>query len=93
MRQNVPAEPAFRGAPTRFSPRSGRGHFPAKAYSNSVPTALIVIGAVLIVFTFLAAFTIYGELSVVAGVACIAIGAVLLGRRSSGRGAGQPHRH
>jgi len=58
-----------------------------------VPTALIVIGAVLIVFTFLAAFTIYGELSAIAGVACIAIGAILLGRGSSGRAAGRPRRH
>jgi hypothetical protein len=38
-----------------------------------VPAALIGIGAVLIVFTFLLAFTIYGELSAVAGVACIVI--------------------
>ena len=52
-----------------------------------MPAALISIGAVLIVFTFLLAFTIYGELSAVAGVACIVIGAVLLGRRSSGQGA------
>jgi membrane-bound ClpP family serine protease len=58
-----------------------------------VPAALIGIGAVLIVFTFLLAFTIYGELSAVAGVACIVIGAALLGRRSSGRGAGQPRQH
>jgi len=57
-----------------------------------VPTVLIVLGAVLAVFAFLAAFTIYGELSAVAGVACIAIGAVLLGRRSSARGAGQTRR-
>ena len=91
--ERVSCRPGVRCAPTRFSSRSGRGHFPAKAYSSSVPTALIAIGAVLIVFTFLAAFTIYGELSAVAGVVCIAIGAVLLGRRSSGRGAGQPHRH
>ena len=55
-----------------------------------MPVALISIGAVLIVFTLLAAFTIYGELSAVAGIACIAIGAVWLGRRSSGRDAGQP---
>jgi membrane-bound ClpP family serine protease len=58
-----------------------------------VPVALISIGAVLIVFTFLLAFTIYGELSAVVGVACIVIGAVLLGRRSTGRGASQPRRH
>jgi hypothetical protein len=54
-----------------------------------MPAALIGIGAVLIVFTFLLAFTIYGELSAVLGIACIVIGAVLLGRRSSRQGAGQ----
>lgn len=58
-----------------------------------MPAAFFGIGAVLIVFTFLLAFTIYGELSAVAGVACIVIGAVLLGRRSPGRGAGQPRQH
>jgi membrane protein implicated in regulation of membrane protease activity len=54
-----------------------------------VPTALIALGAVSIVFAFLAAFTIYGELFAVAGVAFVAIGAVWLGRRSSKRDADQ----
>jgi hypothetical protein len=59
-------------------------------YCDSVPTALIALGAVLIVFTFLLAFTIFGELSAVVGVACVATGAVLLGKRSSGGGQRRP---
>lgn len=53
------------------------------------PVGLIAIGAVLLVFAFLAAFTIYGELSAVAGVACIVIGAICSARRSSSRSAGR----
>jgi hypothetical protein len=42
-----------------------------------VPTILIGVGAVLLVFTFLLAFTIFGEISALLGVACIVIGALL----------------
>ena len=47
-------------------------------------TVLIGVGAVLIVFTFLLAFTIFGEISALLGVAFIVIGAMMLGRRAHG---------
>lgn len=46
---------------------------------------LIVLGAVLVVLTFLLAFTIFGELSAVLGVACLVAGSLMLGRRTSRR--------
>jgi hypothetical protein len=49
-----------------------------------MPTILIGVGAVLLVFTFLLAFTILGEISALLGVACIVIGALLLGRHVHG---------
>jgi hypothetical protein len=52
-----------------------------------MPAVLIGVGAVLIVFTFLLAFTIFGEISGLLGFACIVIGALMLGRRSRGPGA------
>jgi hypothetical protein len=41
---------------------------------------LLVVGFLLVVLTFFAAFTIYGEIAGVVGLACIVGGAVLLGR-------------
>jgi hypothetical protein len=46
--------------------------------------ALIILGAVLIVLTFLLAFTIFGEISALLGVVCMAAGAVLLSKRPGG---------
>lgn len=42
---------------------------------------LVGLGVVLVVSTFLLAFTIYALISAVVGVACIVVGAVILGRR------------
>lgn len=44
---------------------------------------LLVIGFLFVVLTFLAAFTIYGEVAGVVGLVCIVSGAVLLGRSSA----------
>jgi len=44
---------------------------------------LLVLGFLFVVLTFLAAFTIYGEIAAVLGLACIVGGAVLLGRSGS----------
>jgi len=44
---------------------------------------LLVIGSLAVILTFLAAFTIYGEVAGVVGLACFASGAVLLGRSNS----------
>ena len=52
-----------------------------------MPSVLIGTGLVLIVLTFLLAFTIFGEISAVLGVACVVLGAVMLGRRSSAQAA------
>jgi hypothetical protein len=49
-----------------------------------VPGVLIGLGGLLLVFTFLLAFTIFGELSAVLGITCIVAGSIMLGRRSSG---------
>jgi hypothetical protein len=49
----------------------------------SRPLAVMGVGAVLIVVTFLLAFTIFGEISAVAGIACVGGGAMMLRRRSS----------
>lgn len=51
-----------------------------------MPTVLIGIGAVLIVLTFLLAFTTFGEISALLGVVCIACGAMMIGRRAHGPG-------
>jgi uncharacterized Zn-binding protein involved in type VI secretion len=40
------------------------------------------MGFLFVVLTFLAAFTIYGEMAAVLGLTCTACGAVLLGRSS-----------
>ena len=47
---------------------------------------LIGFGVVLVVFTFLLAFTIYGEIAAVLGVVLIVTGALMLGRSASSRG-------
>jgi len=44
---------------------------------------LLVTGCLFVVVTFLAAFTIFGEIAAVMGLSCIAGGAVLLGRSNS----------
>lgn len=41
---------------------------------------LLVVGFLFVILTFLAAFTIYGEIAGVFGLASIASGATLLGR-------------
>lgn len=41
---------------------------------------LLVTGCLLVVLTFLAAFTIFGEMAAVMGLVCIVAGAVLLSR-------------
>jgi hypothetical protein len=46
-----------------------------------MPTALMSVGAMLIVLTFLLAFTMFGVISALLGIACIAMGARMLGRR------------
>ena len=43
---------------------------------------LLVVGFLFLIMTVLAAFTIYGEVAGVVGLACIVSGAVLLGRTS-----------
>ncbi len=49
-----------------------------------MPIVLIGVGAVLIVLTFLLAFTIYGLISLGLGVLTIALGAHMFGRRAPG---------
>ncbi len=51
-----------------------------------MPAILIGVGATLIVLTFLLAFTIFGVISALLGVACIAMGTIMLGRREPGPG-------
>jgi hypothetical protein len=46
-----------------------------------VAWVLVVAGAVLVVFTFLLAFTLYGEIALVVGVACLISGIWLMARR------------
>lgn len=41
---------------------------------------LAAVGAVLVLLTFGLAFTIYGEISFVVGIACIVAAAVMFGR-------------
>jgi hypothetical protein len=50
-------------------------------YGDFVPRVLVGVGALLIVLTILLAFTIFGEISAVLGVACIVIGVVKYSRR------------
>jgi hypothetical protein len=50
-------------------------------YGDFVPRVLIGVGALLIVLALLLAFTIFGEISAVLGVACIVIGVVKHSRR------------
>jgi len=54
-----------------------------------MPGVLIGAGVLLVVLTFLLAFTIFGEIAAVLGVACIAIGAVMTGRRQRRPGTGR----
>ncbi len=46
-----------------------------------MPVVLIGAGAILIMLTFLLAFTIFGVISALLGMACILMGAMMLGRR------------
>ena len=46
-----------------------------------MPIAFVTVGAVLVVLALLLAFTIFGVISALLGVACIVIGARMLGRR------------
>jgi len=41
----------------------------------------VVAGAILVVFTFLLAFTIYGEIALVLGVACLVSGIWIMARK------------
>ncbi len=50
-----------------------------------MPTVLIGVGALLIVLTFLLAFTIFGDISALLGAALIVVGAVMVGRRAQGQ--------
>jgi hypothetical protein len=54
-----------------------------------MPGVLIGVGVILIVLTLLLAFTIFGEISAVLGLGCVAIGAVMMGRGTRGPGAGR----
>jgi hypothetical protein len=60
---------------------------------GTVSGLLIGVGVLLILLTFGLAFTIFGELSAVLGLAFIALGAFWLGRRSQDRGPGRSGRH
>ncbi len=53
---------------------------PADPGSKSAIT-LLVMGFFSVVLAFLAAFTTYGEIAAVVGVACIVVGAVLLAKQ------------
>ena len=55
-----------------------------------MPGVLIGLGLVMITMTIMLAFTIYGEMAAVIGIACIATGAALFDRRKSKRGAQRP---
>jgi hypothetical protein len=44
---------------------------------------LVVIGVLFLALVLLAAFTIYGEIAGVLGLACVACGAILLGRSAA----------
>jgi membrane-bound ClpP family serine protease len=49
-----------------------------------MPTALIVVGVVLILLTLGLAFTVFGLISAFLGVVCISCGAIMLSSRSRG---------
>jgi hypothetical protein len=49
-----------------------------------MPVILIATGAILVVLTFLLAFTLFGLISAFLAVVCIASGAVMLNTRASG---------
>jgi hypothetical protein len=49
-----------------------------------MPALLVGVGGVLIVLTFLLAFTIFGVISAVLGIACLVVGATVLSRRGGG---------
>lgn len=65
-------------------PRMGPGR------SNVVAGGLIGAGAVLIVLTFLLAFTIFGEVSAVVGAALFGLGCWQAGRRTRQTSPGNP---
>jgi hypothetical protein len=46
-----------------------------------MPAVLVGVGGVLIVLTFLLAFTIFGVISAVLGITCLVVGATMLSRR------------
>jgi hypothetical protein len=56
-----------------------------------VAWVLIVVGAVLVVLTFLLAFTIFGEIALVAAVACLGAGIWTMTRKAQDRGSGPVH--
>jgi hypothetical protein len=49
-----------------------------------MPAVLVGIGAVLIALTFLLAFTIFGVISALLGIACLVVGATMFSRRGPG---------
>ena len=49
-----------------------------------MPAVLVGIGAVLIVLTFLLAFTIFGAISALLGIACLVVGATMFSQRGPG---------
>jgi membrane protein implicated in regulation of membrane protease activity len=53
-----------------------------------MPYVLTGVGALLILLTLLLAFTIFGMISAVLGIAFIVAGAAMLGRRRRGRDTG-----
>ena len=49
-----------------------------------MPIVLIGVGGVLVVLTFLLAFTIFAVFSAVLGIACLVVGTFMLGRQGPG---------
>jgi hypothetical protein len=76
--------------PVRLHPQSGvQGALtpsaaPSLTYDRAVPLALIVARVVFVVLAFLLAFTIFGEISGVLGLVCIAVGTVMVSEREPG---------
>jgi hypothetical protein len=57
-----------------------------------MPAVLIGVGVILMVLTFLLAFTIFGQISALLGVAALAAGAIMLDRRARRRATDPPRR-
>ena len=55
-----------------------------------MPGVLIGLGLAMIMMTIMLAFTVYGEMAAVLGIACIVTGAVLFDRRRGKRDAQRP---